>query len=41
MYANMKHNGIKLAEWQKIFNRMFSLGELYTMHVSGFWPRTC
>lgn len=39
MYSNIKHLGITLAEWQKLFKNQFTLGELYQMHIGKApWP---
>lgn len=39
MYDKVKHNGKSLLEWQKIFNNVFTLGELYQMHIGkSTWP---
>lgn len=43
MYGKIKHAGISLDEWQKLFSNQFTLGELYQMHIGKMpWPtRAC
>ena len=43
MYDKIKHAGILLSDWQKLFSNQFTLGELYQMHIGKMlWPtRTC
>lgn len=38
MFSKVKHAGRTLLEWREIFNNMFSLGELYQMHLENRWP---
>lgn len=39
MYSNIKHLGVTLVEWQKLFKNQYSLGELYQMHLGNSpWP---
>lgn len=41
MYSKIKHAGILLSDWQKLFANQFTLGELYQMHIGKMpWP-TC
>ena len=41
MYDKIKHAGILLSDWQKLFANQFTLGELYQMHIGKMpWP-TC
>lgn len=43
MYGKIKHAGISLDEWQKLFSNQFTLWELYQMHIGKMpWPtRAC